>query len=171
MDAGTRTFITVVLAADLLAIVYFGGRFMATGSVLSHPEHAHIVVEGAENGAEHAAKPKKEAPTFDLATYIPDVKKGAKIAAKCKACHGFDQGGKHKTGPNLWNIHGAPVGQKDGFGYSGVMAGFGGNWGDTELNAFLEAPKKYMPGTKMQYNGIKKPDQRADLVAWLKTLK
>lgn len=170
MDAGTRTFITVVLAADLLAVVYFGGRFMATGSMLSHKEHDHIVVAGAENGAAAVVSNKPKAPVFDLATYIPDVKKGAKVAAKCKACHGFDQGGKHKTGPNLWAIYNAPIGKKDGFNYSGVMADFGGNWDDEQLQAFLEDPKKYMPGTKMQYNGIKKPDQRADLIAWLKTL-
>ncbi len=170
MDAGTRSFITVVLAADLLALVYFGGRFMATGSILSHKEHDHIVVAGAEHGADAATKPKKAAPVFDLATYIPDIKKGAKVAAKCKACHGFDEGGKNKTGPNLWGIYNAPIGQKAGFGYSGVMSGFGGNWNDEQLQAFLLAPKKYMPGTKMQYNGIKKPDQRADLIAWLKTL-
>ena len=113
---------------------------------------------------------KKAEPAFDLASYIPNPEKGAKISAKCKACHTFDAGGADRTGPNMFGIFNAAIGKKD-FAYSGVMAGADGVWDEATLHAFLEAPKKYMPGTKMQFNGIKKPQDRADLIAWLKTLK
>ncbi|MDD9912008.1 MAG: cytochrome c family protein [Alphaproteobacteria bacterium] len=169
-----KIFITAVIVADLAAIVYFGGRWIAEGSLL--PEHTaheeHIVVASVKDQAAHgegnAVEKVKE--VFDLATYIPDIKKGAKIAGKCKACHTFDQGGKHRTGPNLWASYGDATAGKEGFAYSPAMAGMNGTWDDDTLHAFLENPRGYVSGTKMQFNGIKKPKDRADLIAWLKTL-
>ncbi len=101
---------------------------------------------------------------------VGDAGKGEKVAKKCAACHTFDKDGKDKVGPNLFGIVGKEVGKKEGFGYSDVMAAKGGTWTEEELDAFLKKPKDYLKGTKMTFAGIKKESQRADLIAYLKTL-
>jgi len=176
MNLFTRVFINGVIVADLFALVYFGGNALLTGSVLPHGGgHAQTVVPGAEEAAAApSATPKEEAAPFDLATYVADPVKGEKVAAKCKACHTFDNGGADRTGPNMWGIVGNHVGHREGFAYSAAMLGKRaefGTWDETHLFAFLAAPKDYVPGTKMQFNGVKNPAERADLIAWLKTLK
>ncbi len=174
MNLATRTFISAVIAADLLAIVYFGGTYALTGSMLPHHEETKIIVAGAEEASSTETASKAAEPAFDPATYVANVENGMKISAKCKACHTFDNGGPDRTGPNLWGIVGASVGHREGYAYSSAMlakkAEFG-NWDKEHLNAYLENPKEYVPGTKMQFNGIKKPAERADLIAWLETLK
>ena len=99
-----------------------------------------------------------------------DAAKGEKVAKKCSACHTFNEGGKVTTGPNLYNIVGRKMGTGDGFKYSSAMIESGKPWTYEELDGFLTAPKKWLPGTKMGYKGISKPDQRADLLAYLRTL-
>lgn len=176
MNKLSQAFISTVIVADLLAVVYFGGSYILTGSILpEHETETKIIVAGAEAPAEASAgTPKADEKPFDLASYVADPVKGEKVAAKCKACHTFDNGGPNRTGPNLWGIVGNHVMHKDDFSYSGAIAGKKaeiGTWDEAHLFAFLEAPKDYIPGTKMQFNGVKNPAERADLISWLKTLK
>lgn len=169
----TRLFIYGVIVADLMAVVYFGGTALLTGSVLPEHEEAKIVVPGAETAAA-SATPAEAAPAFDLASYVADPVKGQQVAGKCKACHTFESGGPNRTGPNLFGIYGGPVTHKEDFAYSDAMKGKKaefGTWDETHLFAFLESPRDYVPGTKMQFNGVKNPKERADLIAWMKTLK
>lgn len=174
MTPAVRVFIYSVIVADLFAVVYFGGKLALTGSILPHAEHAQIVVPGAEEAHADGGAPKAEEPAFDLASYTPDPVKGQAVAGKCKACHTFENGGPNRVGPNLWGIYGAPAMHTAGFAYSGAMEAKKaeiGSWDETKLHAFVESPKEYVPGTKMQFNGVKNPKERADLIAWLKTLK
>ncbi len=174
MNLLTRSFISTVIAADLLAVVYFGGTYVLTGSMLPHHEETKIIVAGAEDTSSASTATKTAEPAFDPATYVANVENGMKISAKCKACHTFEQGGADRTGPNLWGIVGAPVTHKEGYSYSSAMIAEKakiGKWDKEHLNAYLENPKEYVPGTKMQFNGVKKPAERADLIAWLETLK
>ncbi len=99
-----------------------------------------------------------------------DVAKGKKLAKACAACHDFTKGGPNKIGPNLWNIVNAPKGNVDGFAYSDALKAKGGTWTYADLNHFLWKPKKFIAGTKMNYIGLKKPEKRAQLIAWLRTL-
>ena len=100
-----------------------------------------------------------------------DPAKGEKLAKRCAACHSFDNGGANKVGPNLWDIVGDHQGQgRNGYAFSSALSGLGGSWDYAALDAWLTSPKDYAPGNKMTFAGLKKPEDRADLIAWLRTL-
>lgn len=99
-----------------------------------------------------------------------DADKGKKVFGKCKACHKVENGA-NATGPHLFNIVDRAIAAESGFGYSTAMAGFGGAWTTDALNEFVTKPSAYMPGTAMSFAGLKKPKDRANLIAYLATLK
>ncbi len=99
-----------------------------------------------------------------------DVAAGEKTFGKCKACHKID--GTNATGPNLNGVVGRPRGTVDGFTYSAAMlAKKGEPWTPDLLYAFLKSPKTAIPGTKMSFVGLPKPEDRANVIAYLETLK
>ncbi|MBP7002567.1 MAG: cytochrome c family protein [Amaricoccus sp.] len=98
-----------------------------------------------------------------------DVAAGEKVFRKCAACHSLDPSGKAKVGPDLYGVVGRVTGTTD-FAYSDVMkkAGEDGHvWTVEEISLFLENPKKMFPGTKMTFVGLKKPEERADVIAYI----
>jgi len=96
------------------------------------------------------------------------IDKGEKIFKKCSSCHNYEKGSANKVGPNLWNIINKPKATVEGFAYSKELAEFGGKWGFEELAEFLYKPKQYIKGTKMNFSGLKKVQDRADLVLFLR---
>lgn len=95
---------------------------------------------------------------------------GKEAAKKCATCHSFDKGGAAMIGPNLWNIVGAKKGHMDNYAYSQSLLSKGGNWTYEELAYFLHSPKKFISGTKMSFIGIKKPEELANVIAYLRSL-
>ena len=93
---------------------------------------------------------------------------GQKIFKKCSACHTYKKEGANKVGPNLWNLINRPKANVGGFAYSKALADYGGEWGYEELAEFLYKPKKYIKGTKMNFAGLKKVEDRANLVLFLR---
>ncbi len=124
---------------------------------------AYIIDTGSDD---HGSDAQEEGPDFALLMAEADEGKGAKVFGKCKACHKLEDGA-NSTGPHLYGIVGRDVSTVDGFGYSGALVAVAQNWGIDELNAFLENPKSYAPGTKMSFSGLSKPADRANLIAYL----
>ena len=96
------------------------------------------------------------------------LESGKKIFKKCGTCHNYEKNSANKVGPNLWNIINRPKASIDGFAYSKVLAGIGGIWTYEELAEFLYKPKKYAKGTKMNFAGLKKAEDRANLIIFLR---
>ncbi|MDE0208735.1 MAG: cytochrome c family protein [Boseongicola sp.] len=96
-----------------------------------------------------------------------DSARGEKVFRKCVACHTVEKGGRKKIGPNLWNIVGAPVGAREGFRYSSAMLAFGGSWTPERLDAYLAKPRGFVKGGSMSFVGLKREQDRADVIVFL----
>ncbi|MFD2738207.1 c-type cytochrome [Sulfitobacter aestuarii] len=129
----------------------------------AHGEPSYVI-EVADAGGE-------EAEDIDFAEVMAaaDAEKGAKVFKKCSSCH-KTEAGANATGPYLHGVVGRAIASVDGFGYSGALSGIEGDWTPEELSAFLESPKGYAPGTTMGFAGLRKIEDRADVIAYLDSL-
>jgi len=100
-----------------------------------------------------------------------DPAKGKATFAQCAACHKADATGKSGIGPNLWKVIGRKAGTLPGYAYSPAMKAAGKVWDDKTLDPYLTAPAAAVPGNKMPYAGLKNPADRANVIAYLRTLK
>ena len=124
--------------------------------------------EVVEASAEAPAEETPAAAALDMAL----VEEGEKVFRKCKSCHQVGDGAKNRSGPILNGIVGHPAGAVDGFRYSNVMADAGAGglvWTEEELAAFLAKPKAYMKGTKMSFAGLRKDEDIAAVIEYLKS--
>ena len=134
------------------------------------PEKAGYAIEVAQAATnDGGAAPVAVPLPVLLAKADKDV--GMAKAKACVACHDFTKGGPNKVGPNLWEIVGRKMGASSGFGYSEGFKAMGDKPWDLEaLNKWLNAPKEFIPGTKMAYGGLHNEQDRANVIAYLNSL-
>ncbi len=166
--------VTKVAGAVLAtALVVLLARFI-TEQVYPEPEvvpHAYVVVPPtyAIVRSDEPAEPEPAGIATLIAAAEPAA--GEKLFKKCVTCHNPDKDGKRKIGPNLWDVVARPIAAAEGFAYSNALKEkSGGTWSYDNLDAFLERPKDWAPGTKMSFAGLKKPERRAALIAYLRSL-
>lgn len=135
------------------------------------PEKPGFAIAVKETGAGQQAAPAE--PEVPIATLLAkaSAEKGQAAAKQCAACHTFEKDGPNRVGPNLWNIVGDERGKgRNGFAFSAALKEKGGEWTYEDLNKFLDNPQGFVPGTKMTFAGLKRGQQRADVIAYLRTL-
>lgn len=163
------------------AVLTAGVCFMTAGLIgelLVYPKRPAtpaIAIGGAAPQQQAAAPAAPAAPAVEPVSPLlaaANVDNGRTIAQRqCASCHTLNEGGRHGVGPNLWGIVGAPHARAEGFRYSAAnRAKANEPWDFEALNAFIANPRAAMPGTIMQFNGIANVQQRADLIAFLRTL-
>jgi len=127
------------------------------------PEKMGYEIEGVVSGGGAEA----EVPIETLLASA-DPAKGAEVFKKCTSCHTIDAGGANGIGPNLHGVLGEAIGAGHaGFAFSEALKSHGGNWTFQAMNDWLHNPKKFAPGTKMTFAGLSKPEDRANIIAYL----
>ena len=155
------------------ALMVFGLKSLAGAVYHSEtPEKPGFMIEVAEaSGGDTTGGVAVAAESLGTLLAKADAVKGQASAKACAACHDFTKGGPNKVGPNLYDVVDRPRGGHDAFTYSdGMMSKKGEPWSYEALNAFIKLPKAAVPGTKMAYGGLKKDQDRANVLAYLATL-
>ncbi len=169
MDMTVNKTVAAILVPGI--VFFLGGEL---GGLLIHgkrPERSPLAIATTE-AAPAAAAPA--AAALDPITPLlasANVANGQTIAQRqCASCHTFNEGGRNGVGPNLHGVVGAPHGHAAGFNYSASLKGKEGPWTYEQLNAWLNKPATYAPGNRMAFGGISNTQQRADVIAYLRSI-
>ena len=163
-------------AAILLAgIIAMAAGFLADGLYhpVTEPAKRGYSIAGAEEDGAGGETAAADAGPVNILAFMgqASAEAGKALTKKCAACHNFGKGEANKTGPHLYGIVGAKQGgHAPDFAYSDAMKSKGRTWDFQELSEFLTKPKAYVPGTKMAFAGLAKPEDRANVIEYLRTL-
>jgi len=139
------------------------------------PEQPGYIIEVAESsgGSEEAVDTGPAFEPVELLLANADLAAGENEFKKCAACHSWEKGGANKVGPNLWDVVGSPIGSHIAdYNYSAALKEYGAGgtvWTYEELNGFLWKPKTFIKGTAMGFAGLRDVEDRANLIAWLRS--
>ena len=160
-----KKFAGAILAAGLTVMVI---GFI--GDILVQPKKQKATPMTAATSPPIAAKEVEIVMSVASLLATADAAAGKKISKKCKSCHDLTEKKKRGIGPPLWDIVQAGKAGNSKFKYSSAMSSIGGKWSYEDLDAFLTSPKGFMQGTKMAFPGVKKAKDRANLIAFLRSL-
>lgn len=148
---------------------------LAIGIVINEATHTdHLETNAYKVDVLEGSAPTTAAPAAPVIEPIgpllasADLAAGEKAFKRCATCHTFDKSGANKVGPNLYGVVGGAKGSASGFAYSDALKTMAGTWTYDELNAFLTKPKDFLAGTKMTFAGIRKAQDRADIIAFMR---
>jgi len=159
MDDRFNTMAGWALFAGIVAL----GGTIVSGEYFRHHEVEKGGYEVADASPEAGGAASAKPTDFSAG----DPVKGAAVFAKCQSCHSIEAGGANGIGPNLHASMGKPFAHVAGFAYSDALKSKGGNWGWSEMDAWLASPKKYVNGTKMSFAGLSNPEDRANVIRYL----
>ncbi len=162
----TMTFTKIAGGVCGALLVFLLGKWAAEElyHMDEYGEQAYVIeVEGADEAEEVVEV------SFEEVLASADIEKGAKVFRKCSACHKLEAG-ENGAGPYLYGVVGREIGAAQGFGYSGSLVAVAEEWTPENLQAFLENPKGWAPGTTMGFSGLKKIEDRANVIAYLDSL-
>ncbi|MEL6126253.1 MAG: cytochrome c family protein [Pseudomonadota bacterium] len=162
--------------ADAAEEAAAGAAAAVTGAIAGVVEGAEEATEDATEelaqATEEAATETVQAAVEETTDALPDfmqaasAEAGARVWRQCRACHVLEEG-VNRVGPSLWNVVGNDIAAVEGYSYSDALAGKEGAWTYESLNAFLESPRKWAPGTKMSFAGLRNEEDRANIIAYL----
>ena len=178
MTSDTFNWLAMAVLSALLII--FGTPTLVEVLKGGHGDHHgkegyKLPVEVASADGAPGAAGKPEEAGFTYASVVAQFSEasadaGQRTFKQCAACHSVNEGGKNGIGPNLWDIVGRGKGAVDGFKYSNALAEKGGVWDYEALANFIHDPKGWLKGTKMAYRGIKKEEDVAAMLLYLRSL-
>lgn len=168
---------TMEVNKAVAAVLVAGIAFFITGTIGSglvrelRPKQTAIKIEGVPAATGGPAQPEEQVPPIAPFMAAADQAAGEAFAKKvCATCHTFVQGGKAGVGPNLFGVLGGPHAHMAGFNYSDALKAKQGNWTYEELNLWLHKPAAYAPGTRMAFAGLPSEKERANVIAFLRSL-
>jgi cytochrome c len=171
-----------IAGAILFALILLVGVNMLVNGVMpqriDRPTPEIAAAEGgfdasaiqAKNTPAPAAASAEEEKPLAQRLAAADAGKGRGIAKKCLSCHTFDEGAGAKIGPNLYGVVGRVKATFPGFAYSDAFKKLSGPWSVNDLDTFLTKPGAYVPGTKMTFAGLPSGEERADVIAYLRSI-
>ena len=162
MDNRFNTIAGWVLGAGIVAL----GASILTAELFhaERPERMGYPIEGVSDAEGEGGEAEQPIAVYLAAA---DPAKGAEVFKKCTTCHTIAKGGANGSGPNLWGTVGGQVGHSAGFPYSADLKALGGTWDWDKLDQWVKAPRALVPGTKMSFAGLSKPEDRANLLAYM----
>jgi len=161
--------LSLALASGLaLALAACGGSETAAPAAPVEAAPVEAPVEAAPVETPAPTEAAAPAAGTDYASFTGDAAKGKRVFAACQTCHAVAEG-KNNVGPSLYQVVGRNTGSIEGFKYSDANKGKNVAWTEENLFVYLENPQAFIPGTIMAYPGLRNPQDRADVIAYLKS--